>query len=254
VPLTQDIRIAFRRLATRPAYTTLVVATVALGIGAATAVFSVVDQTVLRPAPFPHADRLVDVLDINRASGGGGSSFTPQKIVSWQSQPALFERFEAFGGQQVDVTGAAEPERLSGLHVSLGLFSMLDVRPRLGREFRHGDGAPGSEPVVIISEGLWQRRFGGDPGALGQQLLMNDTAHTVIGIMPRRFRLLSEDEAFWLPYDMNGRISERPPVGSTPSDGSHLESTRRPRSRLQTKWRIGCRRSRRCPRRGVCVS
>ena len=101
MPLTHDIRIAIRRLAARPAYALLVVATVALGIGAATAVFSVVDQTVLRPAPFPHADRLVDAIDINRTSGGGGSSFTAQKIVSWQSQPALFERFEASGFQQL---------------------------------------------------------------------------------------------------------------------------------------------------------
>lgn len=213
MPLTHDIRIATRRLAARPAYALLVVATVALGIGAATAVFSVVDQTVLRPAPFPHADRLVDVLDIDRVSGGGGSSFSPQKIVSWQSQPALFERFEAFGFQQVDVTGAAEPERIAGLQVSLGLFSMLDARPRIGREFQQGDGAPGSEPVVIISDGLWQRRFGGDPGAVGQQLVLNDTAHTVIGVMPRRFRLLGEEESFWLPYDVQARISERAPVG-----------------------------------------
>ena len=212
MPLTHDIRSAVRRLAARPAYTLLVIVTVALGIGAATAVFSVVDQTVLRPAPFPHADRLVDVLDINKATGGGGSSFSPQKIVAWQSQPALFERFEAFGFQQVDVTGTAEPERIGGLQVSLGLFSMLDVRPRIGREFQPGDGGPGSEPMVI-SEGFWERRFGGDASAIGQQLLMNDTPHTVIGIMPRRFRLLNADESFWLPYDVNARISERPPVG-----------------------------------------
>lgn len=213
MPFSHDIRIAVRRLGATPGHTLLIVATLALGIGAATAVFSVVDQTVLRPAPFPHADRLVDVLDINRTTGGGGSSFSPRKIVSWQSQPALFERFEAFGYQQVDVAGTAEPERIGGLQVSLGLFSMLDVRPRIGRSFQQGDGAPGSELVVIISEGLWQRRFGGDPGAIGQQLQMNDAAHTIVGVMPRRFRLLREDESFWLPYDMQARIEERPDVG-----------------------------------------
>src|SRR5687768_13425720 len=99
-----DIRIAIRHLTAKPAYSLLIVLTLALGIGAATAVFSVVDQTVLRPAPFAEAHRLVDVLHIHRQTGSGGSSLTPQKIVGWQSQAALFERFEAYTFQQMDVT------------------------------------------------------------------------------------------------------------------------------------------------------
>jgi putative ABC transport system permease protein len=200
--LRHDIRAAVRRLASRPLLTLLSFTTLALGIGAATAVFSVVDQTVLRPAPFPHADRLVDVLHINSKTGGGGSSLTPDKIAGWQVQPALFERFEAYAFQQMDVTGESEPERLSGLVVSLGLFDMLDVNPQIGRAFVKGDGAPGSERVVIISDATWRRRFGGQADVLGRTTTLNEADYTIVGVMPRRFRLLSEDEAFWLPFDV----------------------------------------------------
>ena len=203
-----NIRIAFRRLTTRPAYTVLIIITLALGIGAATAVFSVVDQTVLRPAPFAEAHRLVDVLHINRTTGGGGSSLTPPKIVGWQSQPALFDAFEAYTFQQMDVTGEAEPERIRGLRVSLGLFPMLGVSPRIGRGFRQGDGAPGSERVVIVGEALWQRRLGGEADVIGRQITLNDDSYTIVGVMPRRFRLLDENESFWLPVDLKARITE----------------------------------------------
>ena len=197
-----DLRVTFRRLAARPAYTLLIILTLALGIGAATAVFSVVDQTVLRPAPFPHADRLVDVMHIHSVNKSGGSSMTPQKVLGWQAQPALFERLELYVPQQMDLTGTAEPERVSGLNVSLGLFSMLDVRPQIGRSFAAGDGTPGSEKVVLIGEALWRRRFGGEAQVLGQRITLNETDYTVIGVMPRRFRLLDDKESFWLPVDL----------------------------------------------------
>ena len=209
MPMHQDIHVAARRLLIRPAHTLLTLAIVALGIGSATAVFSVVDQTVLRAAPFPHADRLVDVLDINRNTGGGGSSFTPQKVVAWQTQSSFFERFEAYSYQQMDVTGSGEPERISGLQVSLGLFSMLDAHPRIGRSFEPGDGGLGSERVVVIGDALWRKRFGGSADVVGQRILLNGVPYTVIGVMPRKFRLLDKDESFWLPVDMQARITDR---------------------------------------------
>ncbi|HVL68940.1 MAG TPA: ABC transporter permease [Vicinamibacterales bacterium] len=202
-----DVRIAIRRLAARPAYTLLILTTLALGIGAATAVFSVVDQTILRPAPFPHAERLVDVMHIHSVTRSGGSSLTPRKILGWQEQTSVFERLEGAAPVQMDVTGSAEPERLNGLQVSLGLFPMLDARPLIGRTFGPGDGAPGSEPVVIISDAVWRKRFGGRADVLGERMLLNDVPHIVIGVMPRRFRLLGED-AFWLPVDLQARIDD----------------------------------------------
>src|SRR6476469_5239880 len=119
--MTDDLRFAVRRLLGRPGYTALLIAIVAVGIGAATTVFSVVDQLLLRPVPFAYADRLVDVWDTSRAARGGGNSLTPEKIAGWQAQPALFERFEAAMPLQFDVTGDGEPERISGFAVSTGL-------------------------------------------------------------------------------------------------------------------------------------
>lgn len=197
-----------RRLAARPGYTVLILGTLALGIGAATAVFSVVDQTVLRPAPFPFADRLVDVMHIHSVNKGGGSNMTPQKTLGWQGQPSLFERLELYAPQQVDVTGGAEPERLNGLNISLGLMEMLAARPQIGRSFVVGDGGPGSERVVLISDAVWRRRFGGEADVLGQRIKLNEIDYTVIGVMPRRFRLLSEEESFWLPVDLQAFITD----------------------------------------------
>jgi predicted permease len=197
-----DLTLALRRLTARPLSTALLIVVVGVGIGAATTVFSVVDQLLLRPAPFAFADRLVDVLDTNRKTGGGGSNLTPKKIAGWQAQPALFERFESYAPSRFDVTGDAEPERIDGLSVSTGLFTMLGVEPRLGRGFTTGDGIPGGARVAIISDDLWRRRFGADPDALGRTVVLNDQDYTVIGVMPRRFRLLMEKEAVWLPVDL----------------------------------------------------
>lgn len=206
--ISQDLRLAIRRLALRPGYTLLIGLTLALGIGASTAVFSVVDQTILRLPPFLHADRLADVMHIHRVRKSGGNQLSPQKIVGWQQQAALFERFEGAAPVQMDVTGTQQPERLRGLNVSLGLFSMLGVQPDIGRAFEKGDGAPGSPRVVIISHDVWRRRFGGQPDAIGQQMILNDQSYTVIGVMPRRFLLLGESDSFWLPVDLETRITD----------------------------------------------
>jgi putative ABC transport system permease protein len=252
MPLYRDVKIACRRLLARPAYTLLILGTLALGIGAGTAVFSVVDQTVLRAAPFPYADRLVDVMHIHSVSKSGGSSMTPQKVLGWQAQPALFERLELYSHQQMDVTGGAEPERVTGLNVSLGLFSMLDVRPQIGRAFGDGDGTPGSEKVVLISDALWRRRFAGDGDVLGQRVKLNEADYTVIGVMPRRFRLLSEEEAFWLPVDLRAYSSDtsfrgyglgRLAAGATQADAKRVADTLAERmnteSPIPMTWGLG---------------
>jgi putative ABC transport system permease protein len=176
------------------------VITLALGIGANTAVFTIVDQTILRPAPYANADRLVRVFNIDRASGGGGNSFTPLKIDGWQRQPDVFERFEGYAPEMFDVIGGGEPERVNAVIVTTGLLPMLGVSPRIGRGFSDTDGRPGAEPVAIISDGLWRRRFGADSNALGRTISLNDQAYVVIGIMPRRFQLGAE--ALWVPIDV----------------------------------------------------
>jgi hypothetical protein len=133
--LLTDVRYAARRLASRPGYTLIMLATLGLAIGATTAVFTVVDETLLRLAPFAFADRLVDVMDINRTTRAGGSTLTPEKIVGWQ-ESMLFERLEGYAPRQFDLVGDGEPERLFGLLVTTGLFPMLGVQPALGRGSR----------------------------------------------------------------------------------------------------------------------
>ncbi|HEX5475826.1 MAG TPA: ABC transporter permease [Vicinamibacterales bacterium] len=203
-----DVRLAVRRLAARPARAVFVVVTIALGIGAATAVFSVVDQTVLRPPPYLDADRLVDALDTNRKTGGGGNNLTPAKILGWQSQPALFERFEGYAPQQFDVSGNGVPDRILGWEISPGLFSMLGVSPQLGRAFANGEGRPGSARVAIISDALWRRRFGGEADVLGRRLRLNGQEYTIIGVMPGRFRLYSALDDVWVPFDLRSHAGD----------------------------------------------
>jgi putative ABC transport system permease protein len=202
VSILFDIRLALRRFISKPGHTLLMTLALALGIGATTAVFSVVDQTVLRPAPFAHANRLVDVIDYSRQQRGGGNNLSPQKILGWQEQPSLFERFEAYAPRTFDVTGTAEPERIKGLLVSTGLLPMLGVQPKLGRGFLDGDGRPESDAAVLISEAFWRRAFGGQPDVLGTRVLLNDEPHTIVGVMPRRFRLTGDHEDVWLPIDV----------------------------------------------------
>lgn len=185
-----DVRCAIRRLAARPGHSAIMILTLGLGIGSTTAVYSVADSLLFRPEPFAFADRLVGVLDANRAKGhGGGSALTPEKLVGWQMQATVFERFEGFTSQPFDVAGDGEPQRVRGALVSDGLFSMLGVQPRLGRLFEDGDGAPGTPHVVVIGEGLWRSRYGARSDIVGRTLQLDDEPHVVVGVAPRRFHL-----------------------------------------------------------------
>jgi len=202
-----ELSIALRRLLARPFRALLVIFIIAIGIGATTAVFSVVDQTVLRAAPFLDADRLVDVLDYSRKIGGGGNSLSPAKVLGWQSQPALFERFEVVEPALFDIAGDGVPERVAAGRVSLGLFPMLGVSPSLGRGFVEGDGRPGSDHIVVIADALWRRRFSARADVLGRVITLNDQEYTVVGVMPRRFRLSGEQQ-IWVPIDLRAHASE----------------------------------------------
>ena len=157
--ISSDVRTATRRLANQPGATTLTILTLALAIGVAAAVFSIVDQLILRLPPFLHAGRLVNVLHLTGPNRGGGGALSPQKILGWQQQPAVFERLEAYAGASFDLTESSEPARVAARVVSLGLFDMLGIKTHIGRLFAAGDGAPGSEKVVILSHEFWRARF-----------------------------------------------------------------------------------------------
>jgi putative ABC transport system permease protein len=196
-----DLRSVIRRLRRRPVATVLTILTLALAIGVAAAVFSIVDQLILRPPPFLHADRLVNVLGQPGPNRPGGP-LTPGKVLGWQEQPAVFERLEAYAGASFDLTGSIEPQRVAARIVSLGLFDMLGIKTHIGRPFAPGDGAPNSEKVVILSYEFWKARCSGSPAVLGSTIELNDERHTIVGVLSPGTTLLTGEEPVWLPYDL----------------------------------------------------
>jgi predicted permease len=176
-------------LKTQPGFTLIAVITLALGIGATTAIFSVVNAVLLRPLPYPDADRLLYVGQQYR-SGLAGSG--EPKFLFWREQSNSFEAlaaYSSFGGAGGNLSGGNEPEFVRGLRVSEDFFRVLGVYPASGRAFTTAEDTPGSARVAIVSDGLWRRRFGENPELIGQTVLVNDRPVTIVGIMPPHFRL-----------------------------------------------------------------
>jgi len=197
--LAQDVRFAFRLLHRNPGFALTAILTIALGIGANTTVFTMVDHVLFRPPPYLAGDRLVQVTGLNKPGGSGGNNLNAHRILGWQAQD-VFERLEGFGPQQFDASGDGPPERVSGYTVTTGLFSMLGVSPQIGRAFGPEDGRPGDEPVAILGHNMWVRRFGGSANAIGARLRLNDELHRIVGVMPPHF--LNRDDGVLVPFDL----------------------------------------------------
>jgi putative ABC transport system permease protein len=184
--LWQDLRYGARMLAKQPGFTLIAVLTLALGIGANTAIFSIVNAALLRPFPYQAPERLVIIQE--RESGGGFSPSYPN-FVDWRAQNTAFTSIAAVRqNESFNLTGTGEPERLQGQLVSAEFFSTLGIKPLVGRDFLAEEDRAGATPAVILSYGFWQRRFGNDPGIIGQQLTLNDQSYTVVGITPPDFQ------------------------------------------------------------------
>ena len=196
--LWQDLRYGIRMLLQRPGFTALAVLTLAVGIGANTAIFSVVNAVILRPLPYADPDRLM-LLRETKLPQFPEFAIAPGNFLDWQSQNEVFEQLEAFRTHFYNLTGNAEPERLRAARVTAGTFSMLGIQPALGRDFLAEEDRPGNDGVALISHGLWQRRFGGDPAIVGQQMTLNGRSHTVIGVMPASLRFLDRNAELWAP-------------------------------------------------------
>jgi putative ABC transport system permease protein len=181
-----DLRFALRQLAKSPGFSAVALLTLALGIGACAAIFTVVSSVLLRPPPFADPDRVVAV---NETFLGGSQDFlvASGKYTDWQRQAHSFESFAATTGGGKTVTFSGEPIRLKGLLVSVGALQTLRVHPLLGRDFRPEDEPSGLEAsgVAILGHGLWQRQFGGRPDVVGQTIQLSGRPVTVIGVMPR---------------------------------------------------------------------
>jgi putative ABC transport system permease protein len=184
--LWQDLRFGVRMLLKHPDFTLIAALTLAVGIGANTSIFSIVNAVLLRPFPYQAPERLVIVQE---GESGGGFSPSYPNFVDWRAQNTAFASIAAVRqNESFNLTGAGEPERLQGQLVSAEFFSMLGIKPLVGRDFLPEEDRAGATPAVILSYGFWQRRFGNDPGIIGQQLTLNDQSYTIVGITPPDFR------------------------------------------------------------------
>jgi len=183
--LLQDLRYGVRMLAKSPGFTAIAVLTLALGIGANTALFSVVNGVLLSPLPYPQPNNLVALY--SRTSDFAHSSISYPNFLDWQRENNSFAQLAAYRQDSFNMTGAGEPERLRTEMVSADFFAILGVQPVMGRTFTTQDDHPGAAPVVLLSEGLWRRRFGASLRILGQSISLNGTPYTVIGIIPTSF-------------------------------------------------------------------
>jgi putative ABC transport system permease protein len=206
--LLQDIRYGLRMLARSPGFTAVAVLTLALGIGANTAIFSVVRAVLLRPLPYKDPGRVVGLTE-NYPKRGITLSFplgvSPANFIDWQNQNTVFQAMAAYASKgDMTLSGEGEAEQLRGMRVSANFFSLLGIQPMLGRGFFATEDQPGADNVVVLSHRLWERRFGGDAGIIGRKLTVRGDTCTVIGVMPKSFRFLSpfdatEDNDVWLP-------------------------------------------------------
>lgn len=198
--LLESIRHGCRLLARSPLFTAIAALTLALGIGANSAMFSVISAVLLNPFPYPDADRIIFLGETQGPQSGAGAVTYPD-FLDWREQNRCFEHLGIARNQTLNLTGKEEPVRLNGAVVSADIFPMLGVAPLLGRAFSAAEDRVGSEPVVVLSHGLWQRRFGGDPQILSQSLLLDGRRHAVVGVMPARFTFWGADA--WVPAGQN---------------------------------------------------
>ena len=199
-----DLRYAARRLRTEPGFTAVAVLTLAVGIGGATAIFSAVNHVLIRPLPYPDADRIVTVWDTREDGAQLDITFGTARELAARARS--LEGLAVMRSWQPTLLGAAEPERLEGQRVGADYFEVLGVRPALGQEFAPSDDAAGAARVVVISDGLWRRRFGADPGIVGRNVTLDGLPHLVVGVMPRDFENVAAPGAeVWTPlrYDMS---------------------------------------------------
>jgi putative ABC transport system permease protein len=206
--LLQDIRYGFRMLLKHKGFTAVAVMALALGIGANTAIFSLVNGVLLRPLPFPDAERIVYFEGRNPSSGITDSNISYLDFTDWSRQTDLFASTAAFwtGNANLGADGA-EPERVPRAGVTTGFFSVLGVQPSLGRTFVPEDDKPGAFTAAIISHGLWKRRFGSDPAIIGKQVQISSRPITVIGVMPPGFEF-PEQTQIWVTSAVS--LSEEP--------------------------------------------
>lgn len=204
--MLNDLRYALRMMGKHRLFTCVVVLTLGVGIGANTAIFSVINAVVLRPLPYHDPERLVTILH------DGAKPVAPANYFDLAQQSQSFESMAAAQWWEPNLTGRDEPEHLRALQLTGKMFQVLGVAPALGRTFHADEDQPGREHVVVLSNRLWQRRFGGDPNIVGQQITLNGDSYTVIGVMPRGFQFApfwATTAELWSPLNLAPRANNR---------------------------------------------
>jgi putative ABC transport system permease protein len=197
--LLQDIRYGARTLFKNRAFTAIAVVALALGIGANTAIFTVVNAVLLRPLPFEKPEQLVMVWEKRMQLGRERNPVSPPDFTDWRAQNQVFEDMAAFTSQGFNLGTGTEPERIQGAGVSPSLFTILRTRPRIGRVFDREEDKAGANPVAIIGSALWQRGFGSDPDIVGKTIKLNERPYTVVGVMPADFVFPNRRSEIWIP-------------------------------------------------------
>ena len=197
ITLGQDIRYALRMLRKSPSFSAIGILTLALGIGANTALFSVVNGVLLNPLPYPHPGQLVAIH--GKTAGFDEGPITYLNFLDWQRSNKTFSSIAIYRNQDYNFTGMSEPERLSGYMISADFFATLGVNPIVGRTFRADDDHVGAAPVVILGGGFWKRKFGSSPDIVGRPLTLNGASYTVIGVAPASFSFYGHDRDVYTP-------------------------------------------------------
>jgi predicted permease len=210
--LRQDVRYAVRGLRRTPGFTVAVVLTLALGIGTNTAIFSLVDQLLLRPLPYPDGERIVRIHE-TEIGGSDHSDVNPANWMDWQRQSQTLASLAAWDPGAFTLTGVGEPERLQTLFVSAEFFPLLGVQPLLGRVISPEDDRPNAPRVAVLTYALWQRRFNGEPGVIGRVIQLNEAPAEIIGVMPQGFRFVFQDTDFWTAFRLDRNRSWRTTAG-----------------------------------------
>jgi putative ABC transport system permease protein len=201
--LLKDIRYGIRGLLKRPGFTAIALITLALGIGANTAIFSVVNAVLLRPLPFQDPERLVIVWEDATFLGFPHNTPAPANYVDWKTQNQSFTDMAASHEASFNLTGDGEPERVLAYAVNANFFPLLGVQPLLGRGFLTEEDRPGSNKVAVLSYSLWQSRYGGDRNIVNRDILLNGEKYTVVGVMPANFQFFESDVRLWVPLALS---------------------------------------------------
>jgi len=201
--LLNDLRYGARILLKQPAFTLVAVVTLALGIGANTAIFSLVHGILLRPLPFREPDRVVRLIQASPKLGLATWGVSQADFAAYREQNRSFETTAIYNNSAINLTGDGEPERLPIVNVTADFFKVFGVIPLLGRTFVEGEDTPGRNLVCVISYAFWQRRFGGDPNIAGRTINLNNTPTQVVGVMPAEFKFPRLEIDLWIPLALD---------------------------------------------------